>query len=100
MTAPKQREIVIEFERVQLIRKRAKTEIRNCDGCGAESDTVSHVEAADLFEMTPGDLFHFIQQNDCHYHVSYNGKTYLCVTSLLERMNQKNSTRLLTAKGE
>ena len=91
---------MIEFEKVQLIRKRARTMLRHCDGCGAVSDVVSHTEAAELFETSPGNLIQFIKQNDCHYHVSYDGKTYLCVVSLLERMNQQNKIRLLTAKGE
>ena len=100
MTTQRQREIVIEFEKVRLIRKRAKTTLTHCDGCGAESDVVSHVEAAELFETTPADLFQFIKQNNCHYHISNNGKTHLCVVSLLEHMHQQNNIRLLTAKGE
>ena len=91
---------MIEFEKVQLIRKRAKTTLTHCDGCGAEADVVSHVEAAALFETTPADLFQFIEQNGCHYNVSYNGKTYLCVVSLLEHLHQQNNIRQLMAKGE
>ena len=100
MTAQIQREIVIEFEKIQLIRKRARTMLMHCDGCGTASDAVSQTEAAELFEITPGNLFQFIKQNDCHYQVSYSGQTWLCVVSLLDRMNQKNKTRLSLAKGK
>jgi hypothetical protein len=100
MTTPRQREIVIEIERVQMIRKRAKTQLQHCSGCGTEADVVSHVEAAALFETAPGNLFQFIKQNDCHYHVSYDGKTYLCVVSLLERMTRQKDIRLALAKAE
>ncbi len=98
--AQKKRTIVIEIEKIQTIRKRAMTSLRHCDGCGAISDAVTHVEAAKLFETAPGNLFQFIKQHNCHYHISYDGKTYLCVVSLLEKIKDKNNNRLLMAKGE
>ena len=53
MTTQRQREIVIEFEKVQLIRKRALTEVRYCSGCKAVSDSVAQVEAAEPRPMRP-----------------------------------------------
>ena len=100
MTAKRQREIVIEFERVRMIRKRAKTNLVFCGGCDAEADHVSLIEAAALFETAHENLIQFIRQNDCHYQVIDDSKTYLCVASLLERMNQKKEIRRLVAKGE
>ena len=100
MTAQRQREIVIEFEKVQTIRKRAKTTLAVCHGCGAETDAVSLIEAGELFETTNDDLFQFIKQNGCHYHVGDGNRIYLCVTSLLKCMQQKNQTRRIGAKGE
>ena len=100
MTAQRQREIVIEFEKVRTIRKRAKTTLVDCRGCDAETDAVTLIEAAGLFEITHENLFQFIKQNDCHYHVAIDDKIYLCVPSLLESMQQKNQIRRLGAKGE
>lgn len=100
MTAKRQREIVIEYERIQLIRKRAKTEIAHCRDCGGDADVVPLIEAGELFETTNVDLFRFIKQNGCHYHVSAHGRIYLCVTSLLECMQQKNQIRRIGAKGD
>jgi len=97
MTPGKQRQIVIEFEKIQLIRKRARTELRYCLGCCDVCDTVSHAEAAELFEADPAKLFEFIQQNDCHYDVGHNGKTYLCVPSLLERLGRQSNIGRLSA---
>ena len=97
MKAEKKREIVIEFERVQMIRKRAKTTLASCDECGEERDVVSLTEAAELFETAQDNLFRFIKQNDCHYHVSDNSSIYLCIASLIERMQQKHSIRQLMA---
>lgn len=91
---------MIEFEKIQLIRKRANTTLRHCSGCDSTADAVSLIEAAALFETAPGDLLQFIKQNDCHHHVGFNGKIFLCVVSLLERMNQKNNIRLSLAKGQ
>lgn len=100
MTAQRQREIVIEFEKVRTIRKRAKTILAHCRECDAETDAVTLVEAAKLFEITNENLFQFIKQNYCHYHVAIDDRIYLCVPSLLDSMQQKNEIRRLIAKGE
>ena len=97
MSAMEQREIVLEIEKIQLIRKRAKTRVLHCQDCGTESDVLSHVQAAELFETRPGTIFDFIKQNSCHYQVSYNGTIYLCVASFVERINRTKGVRLLPA---
>jgi hypothetical protein len=91
-----EREIVFEIEKIELIRKRAKTRLMYCEECGVESDVLSHVSAAELFETVPGKMFDFIRQNHCHYQVSYNGKIYLCVVSLIERMKRRSDVRVLS----
>jgi len=93
MTAQRQREIVIEFEKVRTIRKRAKTTLADCRGCDSETDAVTLVEAAGLFEITHENLFQFIKQNDCHYHVTIDDRIYLCVPSLLESMQRQTAER-------
>lgn len=99
MSAIEQREIVLEIEKIELIRKRAKTRVMHCQDCGTESDVLSHVEAAELFETRPGKIFDFVKQNSCHYQVSYNGTIYLCVVSFVERINRTKGVRLLTPIG-
>jgi len=100
MLTARQREVVIEFEKVQTIRKRVKTTLTSCPGCRAESDTVLLGDAAELFETSRDDLIRFIEQNGCHYHVSIDDKIYLCVQSLLEKMQQLIKIRRLPARGE
>jgi hypothetical protein len=100
MRPEKQRQIVIEFEKVRTIRKRAKTRLVHCDGCSADADIVTLIEAADLFETDPEELFHFIRQNNCHFHVNNDANIYLCVPSLIERMTQRVEIRRLSARGE
>lgn len=60
MTPKKLREIVIEYERIQLIRKRAKTELAHCGKCDQGSDFVPLLDAADLFGTTDMDLFDLV----------------------------------------
>lgn len=100
MHTSRRREIVIEFEKIQIIRKRAKTTLVSCDGCENEADAVSLAEAADLFETSREELFRFIEQNECHYHVAIEDQIYLCVPSLLESMQRQTAEKRLLATGE
>jgi hypothetical protein len=67
--------------------------VRYCQGCLVSTDIIPLVEAAELFETTPESLFRFITDSGCHYETGNDGKTYLCVTSLLEGMQQKTGIR-------
>ena len=84
MTKP--REIVIEYERIQLIRKRAVAKSAHCRECSRNTDFASVRDVAELFELSQEDLIHFIQINNCHYRVAANAKIQLCVASLLACM--------------
>ncbi len=83
MTKNGQREIVVEFETVRLIRKRAKTTFAICPDCGSESDFVSISAAAELFAIEAEDLCSFADANGIHR----RGKENICVRSLLSVMN-------------
>ena len=78
MTAGRQREIVIEFEKVQLIRKRAKTTLAHCERCNAEADFVGVRLAAELFGIAVGDLTQFVVNNAVHYKDEEYG-TAICI---------------------
>lgn len=81
-----EREIVIEYERVQRIKKRSSTQLFHCDGCGTISDFVSLSKAASLFDIETERLTVFIAANRCHVINGSNGKLYVCLASLLARM--------------
>lgn len=100
MTTQRQREIVIEIEKARTTRKRARTTLADCGGCGTTADFVELREAGGLFEVEPDVLFKFIRQNSCHYHESEVHTTYLCVPSLLEHMQKTNEIRRIGATGE
>lgn len=98
MTTKRQREIVIEFEKVQLIRKRAKTTVEHCDGCNAGSDFVGIEKAADLFGISVQDLFRFVAEAAVHFQSRYEDMA-ICVPSLLATMQQKQITTRRVAVG-
>lgn len=101
MTVQKQREIVIEIEKVQLIRKRAKTSLRHCGNCGTETDFVGSRSAAELFGIRTGELTQFVKTNAVHYS-NDEFETAICIPSLLAVMRTKtkdNGNKLITAGG-
>lgn len=97
MTTPSQREIVIEFERIQLIRKKAKTVLTYCEMCGGEADFVAIDAAAELFEIHIDELFAFINGNNCHHHAA--AKMLVCINSLLATIKTRSLDHQLKLGG-
>lgn len=95
------REIVIEFETVQMIRKRARTIYTYCRGCGGEKDFVGVRAAAALFGITVDELSSFVSKNAVHLAKVGTNNSGICVASLLEVMHAKqsgNRPRLILSK--
>lgn len=92
------RQIVIEFEKIQLIRKRATTFLANCDGCKYEADFVNTNAAAELFGIEAEELMRFVRERSIHY-VDSGNKTLLCIPSLLEAMKNRTDTKFVYARG-
>ena len=80
------REVIIEIERIQLVRKRAKTDLHYCEKCEGPSDFVGLDDAARLFEVGRTQLFNFIQRNGSHFIDGMSGEKQICLASLLELM--------------
>jgi hypothetical protein len=95
MNARQGREIVIEYERVQRIKKRSSTHLFHCDGCGAVSDFVSVTNASSLFDVEAERLNRFIAANRCHLRYNDYGKVFVCLASLLSRMKIQADIRRL-----
>ncbi len=100
MKMQKQREIVIEFERVQIIRKRAKTHLIACRECRNEVDFLSLREAAKLFGTETEQLFQFIKINKCHFEIEAGGEIFVCLVSLLTRMKANTNISQIKLIGE
>ena len=91
MKIQKQRELIIEFERVQLVRKKAKTHLIFCRNCGREVDFVSLREASSLFGTHAENLLQFIKINNSHFETDANGEIYVCLISFLTAMKAKTN---------
>lgn len=100
MKIQKQREIVIEFERVQLIRKRAKTLMKNCRTCRHETDFIPLLEGAKLFSTQTEQLFQFIKAHSCHFEIDAEGEIFICLVSLLAQMKAKTNISRIKLIGE
>lgn len=98
MTPKTHREIVIEYERIQLIRKKARTELMHCEACGRDADFVAPETAAKLFEIHIDDLLAFISGNNCHHRAA--GKTLVCVNSLLATIRTRSLDQQLKLPGD
>ena len=85
----KSREIVIEYEKLQLIRKRARTQVVVCPACRAESDFVSLTDAAELFNTAADVLTKFITDKRCHFQADASGAVFVCLASLMAEMREQ-----------
>jgi len=91
MRIQKKREIVLEFERVQVVRKKAQTHIIFCRTCGREVDFVSIREAAALFTTQADKLLQFVRVSKSHFETGADGEIYLCLVSFLTAMKAKTN---------
>lgn len=95
--------VVLEIERVQLVRRKCRAHSAFCEKCERQADFLSLTEAARLFDINSARLFRFIQANGSHYKSDAKGNIFLCVSSLFACVNAKaNSSklRLLSEGGE
>lgn len=100
MKIQKQRELIIEFERVQLVRKKAKTHLVFCRNCGREVDFISLREASSLFSTPAENLLHFVKINHSHFETGANGEIYICLVSFLSAMKAKTNISQVKLIGE
>lgn len=89
------REIVVEYEQIKLIRKRASTEVAYCPDCGDMADFLQLADATGLFESDGERIIRFCNGNDCHYVTREDGEIGLCLPSLLASIrSQAKSTEI------
>jgi hypothetical protein len=81
--------VVLEIERVQLVRRKCRAHSGFCEKCERQSDFLSLIEAARLFDINSARLFRFIQANGSHYKFDAKGDIFLCVSSLFACVNAK-----------
>ena len=91
MRVVKSREIVIEVERIQLVRRRSKSSVAFCESCSAEADFMSLAGTALLFGTNSADLLDFIKENNSHYTNGRRDELLICINSLIACMNRQTS---------
>ncbi|MBK7512213.1 MAG: hypothetical protein IPI76_08115 [Chloracidobacterium sp.] len=97
MTPKGKREIVVEYEQIRLIRKRARTALAHCDKCGTEADFVRLTDAAELFETNADNIFKFANGSG-HFRAANGGDITLCLPSLLAAM--RSTTKQIKMIGD
>lgn len=95
-----EREVVLEIEHIQIVRKRAKTSLRFCRDCNRTSDFITLRCAADLFSTTPSALFEFTQSHVCHFQIASEQQILLCLTDLLKAMSKRMKKGTVKLLGE
>ena len=81
------REIVVELERVQLIRKRAPTVRIFCQACWRESDFVSTTDAARIFGLRSAEINDFAERGLAHS-VRHSAKTFICAAAIVKHLTR------------
>lgn len=90
------RRLVVEVERMQLVRRWIYTKFLECKSCGKDVDFVTVGEAAHIFEISTAQLTGFIKSNDCHSN-THTGSRHICLRSLMKSLNKttgKHEVRL------
>ncbi len=100
MNIQKSREIIIEYERIQIIRKRAATNVEFCGKCKKFADFLILNDAAELFTIPAEKLFRFALVNNNHYKTDADGRIFICLTSLLDFIKSSTNITKLELKGE
>jgi len=100
MKIQKKREIVIEFERVQMVRKKARTHLIFCRRCGREVDFISLREAAALFTTPVENLLKFIRVSNSHFEMPVDDEIYICLVSFLTAMKAKTNLSRIKLIGD
>lgn len=94
------REIVVEYEKVQTLQKRALTQVVRCVRCRGDADFLEVTEAAGLFNTPVDTLTAFIAEHRCHVLSDAAGKVYVCIASLITPLRTASGGRLALPPAE
>ena len=100
MKISKHRELVVEVEHVETIRRRARTGLGFCAECGKQVELLSLEDAARLFDAHAADLMNFIKVNRCHFHRSPDRDVYICLAGFLAALRLHTRSNCFKLIGE
>jgi hypothetical protein len=90
MSVKKIREIVVEVERILLVKKRARTHQMFCIDCSQEADFVCSKDAARIFDIGEINISRFLKNNGWHT-LTDRGRVYICTASLIADLAKKKN---------
>lgn len=85
MTGVSPRQLVIEIERVQTVRRRVPTTHGYCRDCGSSVDLIDIADLACVFEVSVADAVLQLRRRRIHMLHLAGGNISVCVDSLLTR---------------
>jgi hypothetical protein len=85
MTGASQRQLVIEVERVQTVRRRIATVRGHCVACAAPADLIELADLARLFDVSIADAVLQLRRRRIHMRHMPTGSIVVCAESLLTR---------------
>jgi hypothetical protein len=93
--------LVLEIERIELIRKRCRLFSGFCKTCSKDTDFVSLTQMSSLFEIRAEDFFQTIRVSPIHFETELHNEIFLCINSLLNFLNTtKSNTKIKMIKGK
>lgn len=90
MKGERTREIVVELERTEVIRKRARTTVSFCEDCWRETDFIAVADAARLFGLDKADFFRLACGPAAHIKRA-DERTLVCTASIIARLHGARS---------
>lgn len=85
--------LILEIERIQLIRKKCKADELFCSNCGEVKDFVALYDITSLFETHTEKLLGFIKTNSIHYTETQSSEILVCVNSFLNCIQSHKQLR-------
>ena len=89
MTRPG-KELIIELERVRVVRRRVATVRMFCSGCSEYEDFVAASRLAAVFEIPMTDHLAILDRFSIHTESSSTGVIHVCSRSLLALLKRRN----------
>lgn len=81
------REIIIEVERVRVIYNRRNRFLKWCPFCRSKVEILTLEEAAEIAGVNRKTIVDFIEQSKIHLYQTPEGKSAVCLNSLLNIRN-------------
>jgi hypothetical protein len=87
------REVIVEIERLQVIRQRAQTSLIFCENCQTVGDFIDAEKASEIFKTPKLTLISFVRTNGGHGKGIDGNTPMICLSSLLLLMKNRSESK-------